>query len=130
MKKQGILNRELAGIFARIGHTDQIMIADCGLPIPEGVTCIDLAYKIGEPGFMAILEAVLADYKTEKAIIATEMASQNAPLYKAVHDIVDTAFEEVSHEQLKALSAKAKVIIRTGEATPYANILLQSGVIF
>jgi len=130
MKKQCILNRELAGIFARIGHTDQIMIADCGLPIPEGVTCIDLAYKIGEPGFMAILEAVLADYKTEKAIIATEMASQNAPLYKAVHDIVDTAFEEVSHEQLKALSAKAKVIIRTGEATPYANILLQSGVIF
>lgn len=130
MKKQGILNRELAGIFARIGHTDQIIIADCGLPIPDGVTCIDLAYKIGEPGFMAILEVVLADYKTEKAIIATEMASQNAPLYKAVHDIVDTAFEEVSHEQLKALSAKAKVIIRTGEATPYANILLQSGVIF
>ena len=130
MKKQGILNRELAGIFARIGHTDQIMIADCGLPIPDGVTCIDLAYKIGEPGFMAILEVVLADYKTEKAIIVTEMASQNAPLYKAVHDIVDTAFEEVSHEQLKALSAKAKVIIRTGEATPYANILLQSGVIF
>lgn len=131
MKKQGILNRELAGIFARIGHTDQIMIADCGLPIPNGVTCIDLAYKIGEPGFMAILEVVLADYNTEKAIIATEMASQNASLYKAVHDIiVDTAFEEVSHEQLKTLSAKAKVIIRTGEATPYANILLQSGVIF
>lgn len=130
MKKQGILNRELAGIFARIGHTDQIMIADCGLPIPDGVTCIDLAYKIGEPGFMAILEVVLADYKTEKAIIATEMASQNENLYKAVYDTVDAAFEEVSHEQLKALSAKAKVIIRTGEATPYANILLQSGVIF
>lgn len=130
MKKQGILNRELAGIFARIGHTDQIMIADCGLPIPDGVTCIDLAYKIGEPGFMAILEVVLADYKAEKAIIATEMASQNENLYKAVYDTVDAAFEEVSHEQLKALSAKAKVIIRTGEATPYANILLQSGVIF
>lgn len=130
MKKQGILNRELAGIFARIGHTDQIMIADCGLPIPDGVTCIDLAYKIGEPGFMAILEVVLADYKTEKAIIATEMASQNENLYKAVNDTVDAAFEEVSHEELKALSAKAKVIIRTGEATPYANILLQSGVIF
>lgn len=130
MKKQGILNRELAGIFARIGHTDQIMIADCGLPIPDGVTCIDLAYKIGEPGFMAILEVVLADYKTEKVIIATEMASQNENLYKAVNDTVDAAFEEVSHEELKALSAKAKVIIRTGEATPYANILLQSGVIF
>lgn len=130
MKKQGILNRELAGIFARIGHTDQIMIADCGLPIPDGVTCIDLAYKIGEPSFMTILEVILADYKSEKVIIATEMASQNTPLYKAVHKTLDVPFEEVSHEQLKVLSANAKVIIRTGEATPYANILLQSGVIF
>ena len=130
MKKHGILNRELAGIFARIGHTDHIMIADCGLPIPDGVMCVDLAYKIGEPSFMAILDAVVADYKSEKVIIATEMALQNTPLYKAVHETFDVPFEEVSHEQLKVLSAKAKVIIRTGEATPYANILLQSGVIF
>ncbi|WP_010306277.1 D-ribose pyranase [Kurthia senegalensis] len=130
MKKLGILNRELAGIFARIGHTDRIMIADCGLPIPDGVTCIDLSYKIGEPGFMAILETVLADYNSEKAIIATEMSAENESLYKEVHELIRTPFEEVSHEQLKQLSKEAKVIIRTGEATPYANILLQSGVIF
>lgn len=130
MKKLGILNRELAGIFARIGHTDRIMIADCGLPIPDGVTCIDLSYKIGEPGFMAILETVLADYNSEKAIIATEMSAENESLYKEVHELIQTPFEEVSHEQLKQLSKEAKVIIRTGEATPYANILLQSGVIF
>ncbi len=130
MKKLGILNRELAGIFARIGHTDRIMIADCGLPIPDGVTCIDLSYKIGEPGFMVILETVLADYNSEKAIIATEMSAENESLYKEVHELIQTPFEEVSHEQLKQLSKEAKVIIRTGEATPYANILLQSGVIF
>lgn len=130
MKKLGILNRELAGIFARIGHTDRIMIADCGLPIPDGVTCVDLSYKIGEPGFMAILETVLADYKSEKAIIATEMSTENESFYKAVHEQIHVPFEEVSHEQLKQLSKEAKVIIRTGEATPYANILLQSGVIF
>lgn len=130
MKKQGILNRELAGIFARIGHTDRIMIADCGLPIPDGVTCIDLSYKIGEPGFMVILETVLEDFKAEKAIVATEINTQNESLYKDVKQLMDVPFEEVSHEQLKELSKDAKVIIRTGEATPYANILLQSGVIF
>ena len=32
--------------------------------------------------------------------------------------------------QFKQLTKHAKVIIRTGEATPYANIILQSGVIF
>lgn len=130
MKKQGILNRELAGIFARIGHTDRIMIADCGLPIPDGVTCVDLSYKIGEPSFMTILETVLADFKVEKAIVATEMNTQNESLYKNLKQLMGVPFEEVSHEQLKALSKETKVIIRTGEATPYANILLQSGVIF
>ncbi|MGB6406259.1 MAG: RbsD/FucU domain-containing protein, partial [Planococcus donghaensis] len=31
---------------------------------------------------------------------------------------------------LKDWSKQAKLIIRTGEATPYANIVLRSGVIF
>lgn len=51
MKKHGILNRELAGIFATMGHTDQLVIADCGLPIPEGVKCIDLSYTLGNLHF-------------------------------------------------------------------------------
>lgn len=73
MKKQGILNRELAGIFAKLGHTDQIVIADCGLPIPDGVPCIDLAYKLGEPGFLSILDTVLDDLKVEQAYLAEEI---------------------------------------------------------
>ncbi len=129
LKKQGILNRELAGIFAKIGHTDTIMIADCGLPIPDGVTCIDLAYKIGKPSFIDILETVLGDFKAEKAWIATEMDAENAELYSQLTPF-PCPIEKVSHEQLKQKSVDAKVIIRTGEATPYANILLQSGVIF
>lgn len=129
LKKQGILNRELAGIFAKIGHTDTIMIADCGLPIPDGVTCIDLAYKMGKPSFIDILETVLGDFKVEKAWIAREMDAENAELYSQLTHF-PCPIEKVSHEQLKQKSVDAKVIIRTGEATPYANILLQSGVIF
>ena len=129
LKKQGILNRELAGIFAKIGHTDTIMIADCGLPIPDGVTCIDLAYKIGKPSFIDILETVLSDFKAEKAWIASEMEAGNAVLHSQLTPF-PYPVEKVSHEQLKQKSVDAKVIIRTGEATPYANILLQSGVIF
>lgn len=130
MKKQGILNRDLAGIFAKIGHTDTIMIADCGLPIPNGVPCVDLSYMLGKPSFSDILDAVLDDFNAEKAWIATEMNVQNPTLHSRVRQVVDVPIETVSHEELKQLSAKAKVIIRTGEATPFANIILQSGVIF
>jgi len=128
MKKHGILNRELAGIFATMGHTDQLVIADCGLPIPEGVKCIDLSYTLGKPSFLDIVEAVTADFQLEKAIVANELPQFNDD----VHDKLDGQFEltYVSHEAFKQQTKQAKVIIRTGEATPYANIILQSGVIF
>ena len=129
MKKQGILNRELAGIFAKLGHTDQIVIADCGLPIPEGVLCIDLAYKLGEPGFVTILDTVLDDLKVEKAYLAEEIKQANPLIHKEVQDKLPI-IETMTHEQFKEQTKKAKVIIRTGETTPYANVILQSGVIF
>ena len=128
MKKHGILNRELAGIFAKLGHTDQIVIADCGLPIPDGVTCIDLAYKLGEPSFLTVLDVVLDDIVVEKAFIAEEITANNPHVEQAIKEKV--AVDYVSHEAFKQQTKQAKVIIRTGETTPYANIILQSGVIF
>lgn len=128
MKKQGILNRELAGIFAKMGHTDQLVIADCGLPIPEGVRCIDLSYTLGKPTFLDIVEAVTTDFQAEKAIVANELSKHNEPVHQELDDKFELTY--ISHEELKELSKQAKVIIRTGEATPYANIVLQSGVIF
>lgn len=129
MKKQGILNRELAAAFAKLGHTDQITIADCGLPIPNGVRCIDLSYIIGKPSFMEILEAVLDDFEVECAFIANEMVSTNPKIYGNIYHRISQV-TELSHEDFKKMTAHSKVIIRTGEATPYANIILQSGVIF
>lgn len=34
------------------------------------------------------------------------------------------------HEAFKAAAKTAKAVIRTGEITPYANIILHAGVIF
>lgn len=129
MKKHGMINRELAGIFAKLGHTDQIVIADCGLPIPDGVTCIDLAYTLGKPSFIDILMAVLDDVAVETCTVATEISSHNPEVWQQLQNLIPQP-TCVSHEAFKALTTQAKVIIRTGEATPYANIILHSGVIF
>ncbi|MCZ2260665.1 D-ribose pyranase [Sporosarcina sp. G11-34] len=129
MKKNGILNRELAAVFASLGHTDQVTIADCGLPIPNGVRCIDLSYKIGNPAFLEILEEVLSDLEVETAFIANEMKDENQTVYKEVHKLIPN-LQGVTHNDFKQLTHHSKVIIRTGEATPFANIILQSGVIF
>jgi D-ribose pyranase len=77
MKKLGHLNRDIARVLAGMGHTDSLVIADCGLPIPPGVECIDLALALGEPGFARVLDTVLADFQCERAVFADECRSHN-----------------------------------------------------
>ena len=49
MQKGGMLNSSIAKVLADLGHTDTIVIGDCGLPVPAGVQKIDLALKPGTP---------------------------------------------------------------------------------
>ncbi|MBD8014804.1 D-ribose pyranase [Microbacterium sp. APC 3898] len=128
MKKHGIINRDIASALAAFGHTDLLVIGDCGLPIPKGVPCVDLSYRIGDPAFLTILDAVLDDFEAEAAFIAQEITKGNPEVENEI--LKKMKADYITHEELKDLSKQAKLIIRTGEATPYANIVLRSGVIF
>ncbi|KEK23809.1 D-ribose pyranase [Bacillus gaemokensis] len=131
MKKHGVLNSEIAAVLASLGHTDTIVIADCGLPIPDGVKRIDLALELGKPSFLDVLQVVIADMAIEKLTLAEEINTYNIEVIKEIElCLKEVAFEYVSHEEFKERTKMAKVIIRTGEATPYANIILHAGVIF
>lgn len=131
MKKLGILNSQISALISRLGHTDQIVICDAGLPIPDDVTRIDLAVIPGLPSFFEVLHAVLLEMQVEKAIFAEELkAAQpqaHADLKAALAGI---ELSSVSHDEFKQRTKDAKAIIRTGECTPYANVILQAGVTF
>lgn len=129
MYKYGILNSEISKVLSDLGHTDLIAIADCGLPVPDGVKKIDLALKLGEPSFLDVYQTVLHHMVVEKAIIAEEMVDQNSTLYREISNDIQE-IEQMSHEAFKQKTKDVKAIIRTGEATPYANVILQSGVLF
>ncbi len=129
MKKYGILNRDIAAVLARLGHTDTIVIADCGLPIPESVRCIDLSLKQGVPSFLDVLSEVLDDMVVEGAVCATEIETKNSELHAYISSL-GIPTKMVPHETFKEQTKHAKVIIRTGENKPYANIILRAGVIF
>ena len=131
MNKHGVLNSEIAKILADLGHTDMLVIADCGLPIPAGVKKIDLALKLGVPSFMDVVELVAEYMQIERATIASEINSHNSQVQQQLNaSLTEVSFNEVSHEEFKRISHAAKAIIRTGEATPYANVILHAGVIF
>ena len=131
MKKTGLLNKDLSEVIAGMGHTQKLVICDAGLPIPQGVRRIDLAIKPGLPGFIETLEAVLGELQVEKFIIAEEINDRNPKTKKQVLDLLPSAaYEEVSHECFKELTNTAVAIVRTGEFSAYANIILISGVVF
>jgi D-ribose pyranase len=131
MKRAGILNRDVCALIASLGHTDLVCIADAGLPIPPGVARIDLALVCGVPTFLETLQAVLNESVVEHAIVAREMRAENPAAYQAVRSILSgIPVEEIPHAELKARTAGARAVIRTGECTPYSNILLRSGVAF
>ena len=131
MKKRGILQNELAQVIATLGHMDALVIADAGLPVPAGVQRIDLAVIGGIPKFVEVLCAVLDDVKVERAVIARETRETSPALYREMTALLgSTSIEEVSHAELKDKTRHARAVVRTGEFTPYANIILLSGVVF
>ncbi len=131
MKKSGILNAELMRVIATMGHTDLLVIADSGLPIPPAVPRIDLALVAGVPTFMQTVQAVLAELQVESATVAEEMRQRSPSLYQAVRQTLGSIpLAQVPHEQFKAMLPRVRAVVRTGEQTPYANVILQSGVTF
>ncbi len=133
MKKKGILNSDISRVLSYMGHTDCIAIGDCGLPIPDEVERIDLALTFGVPTFMETLKVVVDDMKVEKIVLAEEMKEKNPKVLDEVKELFkeqEIEVEFVSHTELKARTRDCKAVVRTGENTPYANIILQSNCIF
>jgi D-ribose pyranase len=129
VKKAGILNRQLSGALAELGHGHGVLVCDAGMPIPGGPRVVDLAFRAGVPSFAEVLDGLLAELVVEGATAAEEVRDANP----AASALLDGHFPElvlVPHEKLKQLSGGAQLVVRTGEARPYANVLLRCGVFF
>ena len=131
MKKTSLLQSELSYIIARMGHMDTLVIADAGLPIPEGPVRIDLALTQGVPGAVQTLKVVLDELQVEKVILAEEVRDRNPGFLEEVQALLPgVPVEFVPHAEFKTRTASARAVVRTGEFAPYANVILVSGVVF
>ncbi len=132
MKKIGILNRELSLVIASMGHTDLLVVADAGLPVPVEVPCIDLSVVPGLPPVLEVVRAIAGELQVERVVLASEAKElgRSGLAEAMVGEFPDAAADWVPHEEFKRLTQTARAVVRTGECSPYANIILQSGVTF
>ncbi len=134
MKKNGILNSDISHIVATMGHLDRLCIADAGLPIPQSSDRVDLALTKGIPSFIDTLKVVLQELEIQEVILAEEILTsgeESEKLYKQIKKVVGKVpINFFGHEQFKDQLYDCRAVVRTGEFTPYANIILVSGVVF
>jgi D-ribose pyranase len=133
MKRKGVLNSGLSKTIASMGHTDKLVICDSGLPIPKNSDVVDLALTKNIPRFIDTLKVILEELKVEEAIVTNELVKGNNKYFKQITSLLNgTKIKKVDHEKFKEITRKGGNVtfVRTGEATPYANIILISGVTF
>jgi D-ribose pyranase len=131
VKKTGLLNHRLSEVIARIGHTQRLIVSDAGLPIPPGVERIDLAIVPGLPGVVEVLQAIAQEMQVEAIVVADELMARDDTLVTATKAIFPGAgISAVPHVEFKRMSESAVAVVRTGECTPYFNVMLISGVTY
>jgi D-ribose pyranase len=129
MRRGGIIHAGLAGHLAALRHTDNFVICDSGLPIGSHTPCVDLGYRYGAPGFADIVAVVLPELFVEASWISRDMQEHNPNCLDCLrqHGLEPTP---IPHEEFKIRVLNARFVIRTGEATLYANVLCQAGPAF
>ncbi|MDD3141661.1 MAG: D-ribose pyranase [Lachnospiraceae bacterium] len=131
MKKRGILNAQLAGYVAALGHKDLFLIGDAGMPIPSNVPIVDLVLCGGVPTFEQVMNAILDEVEVEHYVLANEIYEKNPRLLKYIQEAMpEITNETMPHIEFKEFTKHVKFAIRTGEFTPYPNVILRAGVAF
>jgi len=147
MKKGGILNPRISELVAKMGHGDMLAITDRGFPLPlnSDTVAIDVSVTRNIPRVMDVLKAVVEELEIQSVLLAKETEEISPQIYKQFLELLKQLnnkgnpieVEIIPHEDFKHLVLRGaeegkelKGMIRTGELTPYANIIVISGVPF
>jgi D-ribose pyranase len=128
MLKSGILNPHILSLLARVRHTNTLVIADRGFPFWPQIETVDISLVDGIPRVLDVLNAIRANYVIGNAWMAEEFHGAN---HARIHKEFAAAFAGVPltfepHIEFKERVPHAIGLIRTGDAVPYANMIIES----
>ena len=129
MINSGILNPRILSLLARVRHTNALVIADRGFPFWPQIETVDVSVVDDLPTVLQVLAAIRGNFNATQAFMAREFQKNNSAATRAAFEKglagVPTKFEP--HVQFKKRVPGAIGLIRTGDTTQYANVILISG---
>jgi len=128
MLKTGLLNPQINSLLSRVRHTNTLVIADRGFPFWPTIETVDISLVDDVPTVLAVLNALRPNFQIGKAWMASEFLKSNnartrAAFTKALSGI-KLSYEP--HVEFKRRVPNAIGLIRTGDTTQYANVVLES----
>jgi D-ribose pyranase len=129
MLKTGLINPLVLSLLARVRHTNVLVIADRGFPFWPQVETIDLSLVDDVPTVLDVLRAIRPNFIVARAWMAEEFLAHNdaaaAARFAEALQGIDLVREP--HADFKRRVPSATGLIRTGDTTAYANVILESG---
>jgi D-ribose pyranase len=128
MIKAGLLNPHILSLLARVRHTNAVVIADRGFPFWPMIETVDLSLVDDVPTVLQVVQALRQNHQFGEAYMAEEFARENdsevQAQFKAALDGIPLTQEP--HDQFKKRVPGCIGLIRTGDSTQYANMILVS----
>jgi D-ribose pyranase len=128
MLKTGILNPHINSLLSRIRHTNTLVIADRGFPFWPQIETIDISLIDDLPRVLDVLSAIRGNFGIGHAFMAEEFRAANTAetlqKFEVALDGIPLAYEP--HIEFKRRVPHAIGLIRTGDTTQYANMILES----
>ncbi|MBM3833008.1 MAG: D-ribose pyranase [Verrucomicrobia bacterium] len=125
---EGIINPHVSSLVCRVRHTNTLVIADAAFPFWPQIETVDLSLLKGVPTIVQVLDVLLPNWKCGEVFMAEEFKTHNDRKYQAAFKRavrgVKMTFEP--HIEFKKRVPHAIGLIRTGDTTPYGNMILVS----
>jgi len=128
MLKNGILNPAINSLLSRVRHTNTLVIADRGFPFWPEIETVDISLVDDIPRVLDVVSAIREHFVIGAAFMAEQFRSVNTPetqlMFEQALSNISLSFEP--HVEFKKRVPRAIGLIRTGDTTQYANIIIES----
>lgn len=128
MLKTGILNPHLLDLIARIRHTNTLVISDWAFPFWPEIETVDISLTHGIPTVLDVLDLLTPVFQIGRIWQADEFVAANTAdtVERFAKSFGQIPLTREAHVDFKKRVPHAIGLIRTGDPTPYGNIILES----
>lgn len=128
MLQTGILNPHVLDLLARVRHTNTLVISDWAFPYWPEIETVDISLTHNIPTVLDVLDLITPVFKVGRIWQANEFISSNTEevVAKFTRSFGNIPLTREAHVDFKKRVPLAIGLIRTGDTTPYGNIILES----